>query len=184
MGIKKIDIFRFYYYWFDIEIEMYNDIVKENNPVIGLYNYLNYMRVIRNFKKGKIEDVYNIVKNYKNNASSEMIYKLSDDLKNSNLLSGITKKVYVAASKILWLYNRKLVIMDNNNINVLKKLGYNVSNYENYTISWETLFKENRQDIINLNIHYNLNNIDKVVEEEWFQRRVFDMYLWKEFKNY
>lgn len=175
--IESLDVLRYYVCYKDIEEPILN-MIKSKNPIdreTGLKKYMNnHMGIGRNFAAGKQAMILGATQNYyrTNGRSAD---ELSDIYFRNELLNANIKNAKVAASKLLWLYNPSVVIMDNLNRRVL---GVKGNTYKEYEEAWLMKFSEvspNIEKIINEN---NLSSIDKVVTEDWFKMRVFDQYLW------
>jgi hypothetical protein len=91
-------------------------------------------------------------------------------------LNNRIKNAKVAASKILWLFDRKTIIMDNQNKKALKVKE--TASYEAYCDAWIEEFLKIEPQIVAVITEHNLVKIDPVMNELWFKMRVFDQYLW------
>lgn len=170
--IEPRDIMRYYVAYFDIEKSIIDAVnsSNKNERIKALDRYLNkYMKIGRNFKSKSAERLLNIIDNLNRDIS---VVELSETLgKEKELLSGKTKNVLVAASKLRWLFDHKTIIMDNNN---RKLLGAVV--YKDYEKEWKMEFSK-KIDEINEVIETSFSNVDCILKEDWFKMRVFDMYL-------
>mgnify|MGYP001172645044 CR=1 FL=1 len=175
------DLLRFYFWWFTKEEKICIDFNNESKKSAALYQYLKYMKIARNFKKNNPDNIFlaasRIFKDNKNEDKGKIINLLSEEFNRLNLLSGNNKNAIVAASKILWLFDRETIIMDNLNKNILKRFG-KIKNYEDYEKIWKNKYKENEKSINSIIKEYNMTKIDKVFNQKWFKMRVFDMFLW------
>jgi hypothetical protein len=182
-SIELPDLFRYYYFWNDFEKKYIENKNNGNVDIDLFYDYTKYMGITRNFKSGKIENVLNIADDYIKNTNQPSVDKLSDILCSNNLTHAGVKRVVVAASKILWFFDKNTIIMDNNNKNVLNKLPLRINNYQSYCDAWLNLFKIKQIEIKNKIVEYEIFRIDEIFESEWFQMRIFDTYLWKLFNE-
>jgi hypothetical protein len=171
--ITYLDIMRYYVAYYDIEKNIINAIQNKKNSIPAFHFYMSsYMKIARNFKPQMAEKILNEVEKIISTNPNISVTDLSKFLVDSHFVSRPEiKQVEVASSKILWLYNHETIIMDNNNKHILD----NAKNYNEYVILWEKLFNEKESEI---NSAIKLLNIqDPILNEKWFQMRVFDLYL-------
>ncbi|MBS1639928.1 MAG: hypothetical protein JSR12_07715 [Bacteroidetes bacterium] len=173
--IELRDIMRYYVSYYDIEKNIIDAILtkKSIKRETAYYRYVNnYMKIGRNFKPKSAAMVLGTVDNMLRNEGNLGVEVLSDRFVSGELVSRPEiKNVKVAASKLLWLFNKETIIMDNNNMQVLK-----VKSYKEYVIKWTDLFEQKIIEIDAL-IKLHFKNIDQILDERWFKMRVFDMYL-------
>ena len=171
--IEPIDIMRYYVTYIDTEKQILNDIrAKSEITRVDAYNkYVHkHMKIGRNFRSGTVHMVLGATENYFRLAKFD-VEELSKIYASSGLLSGQNKNAVVAASKLLWLFAKEIIIMDNVN---MKNLG--AKDYESYVTKWLEKFETVEQEITDVINKYFIN-IDPVFEEKWFRMRIFDQYL-------
>ncbi|MCW7483233.1 hypothetical protein [Leptospira kanakyensis] len=171
------DLLRYYVLWTDVE----SAFVKNRENLDFFRNYLNYMRIIRNFKSGSSSNILKEVTNFTFENDGNHVQQFSDILNKKELLNNKINKALVASSKILWLFNQEIIIMDNFNVSALKEFNYKISegNYDEYCTAWKTEY--NKQSPVIKRICSQLKNqqLDiELIQKEWFQKRIFDMFLW------
>lgn len=170
--VESRDIMRYYVAYYDIEKNILRAINSEDQAarVKALDRYLNkYMRIGRNFTEKSATKIIEIIDRFGKELN---VNELSVKFKEVRLLSGKTKNVIVAASKLKWLVQNETIIMDNNNMKVL-----HARDYEDYLVRWKSEFQRKLIEIDNV-IENVFNHHDKIMNENWFKMRVFDMYLW------
>ncbi len=175
-GIEPIDIMRYYVAYYDIEKNIIESVVSKGNfqNKEKAYNsYVNkYMKIGRNFKSKSAAMVLATIENMLVNEGNLGVEELSNRYVRYELVSKPEiKNVKVASSKLLWLYKNETIIMDTNNMKVLKAKDYN-----EYVIKWKEQFKI-KIDEINTVIQKNFFNLDIILDQMWFKMRIFDMYL-------
>ena len=175
--ITKRDLFRYYYFWKEIEEKLFLAI--KNDNVGSFEEYLKYMKIIRNFKKGSSKRVFQISGEYCDSSMTPAVDELSKMFYSAGILAKENKNANVAASKILWIFDRKQVIMDSANRKKLKTEGHKTGTYFEYLQAWNVEYQRAKPEIKQITASLELSRIDQVFEEEWFQMRVFDLYLWK-----
>lgn len=107
------DVVRYIPIWYDIEEPIFNLVQSASENSAGAFDsYLVYMKVRRDFKQNVSKDVLATSLTYQNRTDDEAVLELSAEFCRNKLLSGKKKKAVVAASKILWLLNRRHIIMD------------------------------------------------------------------------
>lgn len=179
--IEPRDIMRYYVTYFDIEKNIIEKILASNddsgNP--AYYNYVNkHMKIGRNFKPRSADMVLLTIKNMLLNEGNLGVEELSDRYARYEILSKPTiKNVKVAASKLLWLFENETIIMDNNNMKVLK-----ANNYKEYVKKWRELYSLKLIEINEI-IEKNFKGLEEVINENWFKMRIFDQYLWSIFEE-
>lgn len=126
----------------------------------------------------------------------EEVMALAEDLKSVGAGKRNHQKKTSAASKLLWFCNQKrYIIYDQRAWRTLKtKLGYNKlreRDYAAYFDAWETSFKRYRDEIDKgMKLYQNHASlyprvcdagvlIEKLAEQRWFQKRVFDIFLYE-----
>ncbi len=171
--IEPLDIMRYYVTYRDTEkqiladIDSTNTILREN----AYKKYVNqHMKIGRNFKSDTVHMVLAETKNY-NGLGKVDIYELSKIYASKGLLNNRINNAIVAASKLLWLFNQEVIIMDNLNMKILK-----AKDYTSYISKWYKQFEIKEQEIIEV-IDLYFKNIDSVMDQKWFRMRVFDQYL-------
>ena len=120
--IQIVDLLRYYVCWNDTEKVLIEGI--QNYDLKAFYNYLVYMKIIRNFKKGSANQILEIAKTF-DNKTAEDVCRLSDKLYSKKVLAKNNKNALVASSKILWAFNHDRIIIDSIN---KKKLKLNTEN--------------------------------------------------------
>lgn len=165
-----LDISRYYSAWKDIEERIVDDF---NNGGVKKFSafkyYLTYMKVIRCFRKGTTDEVLDIVEKNKSQSMQVINQKLKSLFSRKNV-----SQVYVAVSKILWLYDKDTIIMDNNNIKVLSS----TNDYDQYKRLWLQRYSDYRKGLDSFIIESDINSYDAIIRQEWFKKRVFDLHLW------
>lgn len=173
--IEPIDIMRYYVAYYDTEKKLIDTIRngKGEEKERACHTYINsYMGIGRNFKTNSSPMLLITVENMLKNEGNLGVEELSDRFVRNDLVSRPEiKNVKVAASKLLWLYEPETIIMDNNNMNVLKAYDYST-----YVQKWNELFESKLLEI-NEVVNSLFSNLDNVMNERWFKMRVFDMYL-------
>lgn len=175
--IELVDVMRYYVSYIDIEKRILKEIDSndEATRLLALQRYMNsYMKIGRNFLAGTDTKVFWVTKNYFMEGGRD-IEELSKRFFTNELLNAKIQNAKVAASKLLWLFNHSVIIMDNFNREVLK---VKTDNYLDYTNAWELAYEAKWQEIESVLTEFNLKRIDPVMSEEWFKMRVFDQYLW------
>ena len=176
-SITILDLMRYYVAYYDIEKPILDAISSNNRENIseGMRKYMGgYMKISRNFKGKNYLKIYDITKEFYDSKNTN-IESLSALFHKMELLSGINKNAKVASSKLLWLFNRNVVIMDNFN---KKVLNVKTDNYSDYLNRWETEFQNKKKEIDQIILSHDLKSLDNVFSENWFKMRVFDQYLW------
>ncbi len=139
------------------------------------------MKIVLKLKKNNYPDIYEFSLNYFNENSKNFdVEEFSNLLFQNNFLSGKNKKVIVAASKILWAFNKKTIIMDSRTKDCLQTItGKKIQNYKEFCIYWEEqyqIFKPKFEKLVKeLEIDQKISEFN----HDWFIRRTFDTYLWK-----
>lgn len=174
-SILPLDIMRYYVSYNDIEKQILEDIKNKNSKIreLAYRNYVfNYMKIGRNLKKDSVHMVLTIILNMLKNEGNLGAKELSKRFVSNELVSKKeTKSVIVASTKLLWLYDKKTIIMDSLNMKVLK-----TNNYDRYIKEWDKVFNEKIIEIDDV-IKNHFKNFDPVINEDWFKMRVFDLYL-------
>ncbi len=173
--IEPRDIMRYYVTYFDIEKNIIEKIHNLGNNIVNeaYYDYVNkHMKIGRNFKPRSADMVLVTIENMLTNEGNLGVEELSDRYVRNGLVSKSTiKNVKVAASKLLWLFDKETIIMDNINMKVLK-----ANNYKEYVKKWSEVYNLKVKEI-NEVIDKNFKELDKVITEKWFKMRIFDQYL-------
>lgn len=173
--IQPRDIMRYYVAYYDIEKKLIEAIRngKGEGKEKACHTFINsYMGIGRNFKSNASSMLLITVENMLKNEGNLGVEELSDRYIRNELASKPeTQNVKVAASKLLWLYEPETVIMDNNNMKVLKAYDY-----PSYVQKWNEQFDSKLPEIDEL-ISSVFSNLDNIMQERWFKMRVFDMYL-------
>jgi len=184
LKIFKVDAIRYYYFWKEYEEKMYKEIV-ENNSVNAFKEYLNYMKITRNFKKDTSNEILIIANQFRIDKTVETVNKLSSELIKNKVQSGNKNELLVASSKIMWLFDRDFyIIQDNLAKNVLKIISSNnsIKTYRDYYENWNIQYSNYKKEIENIIEQDELDKIDCIFKEEWFIKRIFDLKLWREGK--
>lgn len=179
MEVTIADVFRYYIAWKDTDEKLTEGIV--NGDEDSFYDYLKGMKVIRNFKKGSHKEILKLAKNYKKDKTGQFnVEKFSDELYETDLLAGDNKNAIVAASKILWIYDmKKIVIQDSRAKLYLEKvIGKKISGYTDYCKTWEEQYLLFKPEYLKLIKKIGIDKQDNLFNEDWFIRRTFDNYLW------
>ena len=183
-NVTYVDILRYYMVWNDKESLIYENVINNSDyekKLMYFKKYLNYMRMTRNFKKDKISEILMITINQNLGFDPKAINELSNSFFNNQLLAKNNRYAFVAASKILWLFNREFVIYDNYNRRLLEKVAHEkILDYEKYFTLWNYYFNESSSKIIENSKELYKIIKDKVLLESWFYKRVFDLKLWQE----
>lgn len=179
--IGLTDVLRYYNLWKESEEKIYIAVSSRRNTKKAreqFKNYLSYMAIARNFKKGSIGEVFRVALQFKNSDNTGAVSELSEKLNSKKLLSGNNKNAFAASSKILWLFNRDFILMDSNCRQVLmKKYKTGKLDYIKYAELWIKFYNAVKPEIDSIINDNNLNRIDGIFGEEWFKKRVFDLYL-------
>jgi hypothetical protein len=182
--ISKIDILRYYVCFYDIENDICSKI--ENTEIdkltrINAFNkYLNHMKIQRNFCPNVAENLLSYMDSEGKNLTVD---QLNSNLFKKGFLNSKNSNARVAASKLLWLHNKETIIMDNINKKSLAIKDKEWDKYENYCTLWNEKYQKYKLLINNCaNEIYKLLN-DKILLEPWFQKRVFDQFLWTIYSN-
>lgn len=184
LEMSKVDAIRFYYFWKEYEEKMYKEIV-ENNSINAFKEYLNYMKITRNFKKDSSKEILIIANQFKLDKTVETVNKLSAEIIKSKMQSSNQKELIVASSKIMWLFDRDFyIIQDNLAKNVLEIISSDnsIRTYGDYCANWNKQYSNYKKEIKNIIEQNELVKTDSVFKEEWFIKRIFDMKLWHEGK--
>lgn len=171
------DVLRYYVLWTDVE----SDFVKYREKLEFFRSYLNYMKIIRNFKQGSTDYILNEVIIFSIEGHENSVQKFSNLLNEKGFLNRKISKALVASSKILWLFNQETIIMDNFNIATLRNLNYSIAegDYEEYCLAWKTEYEKCRPEIQNISSKLKNLTLDcELLQRDWFQKRIFDMFLW------
>ncbi|MDF3822842.1 hypothetical protein P3G55_23290 [Leptospira sp. 96542] len=171
------DVLRYYVLWTDIE----SVFVKNREDLHFFRNYLNYMKVIRNFKSNSSKSILEKAANFNVQNSENLVQNFSNILNESGLLNNKINRALVASSKILWLFNQDIIIMDNFNILELKRLNYKITegSYDDYCLAWNKEYEKCLPDIQNICSQLKNSPIEsELFQKNWFQKRIFDMFLW------
>ena len=130
------------------------------------------MGIGRNFKPNSSPMLLITIENMLRNEGNLGVEVLSDRYVANGMASKPNiKNLQVAASKLLWLYNHETIIMDNNNMKILK-----ANNYKEYAFKWTELYNSKLLEIDKV-IDTNFKKMDSIINEKWFKMRIFDMYL-------
>ncbi|MCW7490992.1 hypothetical protein [Leptospira meyeri] len=139
------------------------------------------MKVIRNFSTDTSKSILEKAAKFNFQNNDKPVQNFSDILNQSGLLNKKINRALVASSKILWLFNQEIIIMDNFNILALKSLNYKITegNYDEYSEAWMTEYQKYSSKIKNICSQLNNSSLDSnLLQMEWFQKRIFDMFLW------
>ncbi len=181
MEITIADVLRYYIGWKDTDERLITGI--KNGDVNCFYAYLKGMKVIRNFKKGSYKEIFKVVHEYvTNNPEKFDIEKFSTQL--CKYLAKDNKKAIVAASKILWVFNRdEIIIQDSKAKEYLKKISKKFKNdYTDYCKTWEEQYLLFKPEYLKVVKKIGIDKQDNLFNEDWFIRRTFDTYLWNKGK--
>ena len=179
MEVTIADVLRYYIGWKDTDERLIAGI--EKGDVDCFYAYLKGMKVIRNFKKGSYKEIFKFAKNYKKDKTGKYdVKKFSQKLFDANWLAKNNKNAIVAASKILWAFDKeKTVIQDTMAKFYLEKLiDKKISGYEKYCEYWEEQYRIFRPLYDRKIEEIGIAKFDSLFDEDWFIRRTFDNYLW------
>jgi hypothetical protein len=155
--------------------------------------FATYFKVARNLEKSTDDDPrYSIICDIINN------FKITENnIENVNSLFEKVKVKYdkelvSLCSKALWFKNKEIRIYDSQAKNGLTFLSKkNILNYEEYYNIWNNYYELSKNNIIKSTLklkeidNYTLfNNFDKqLLNQTWFNERVFDTYLREIGKN-
>lgn len=181
------------YLEFEEEIlESYHLNNKKWEPV-NFKKFASYFKVARNLKKSADDDPrYSVICDIINNFKI-----LENNIENVNSLFekvkvNYKKELVSLCSKVLWFNNKETRIYDSQAKNGLMYFSKkNISNYEEYCNIWNHYYELNKNNIIKstLNLkeidNYTLfNNFSKqILNQTWFNERIFDTYLREIGKN-
>jgi hypothetical protein len=177
-AIKALDVLRYYVNYMDFEKPLLDVLPSFNMDDVSHFNlfkrYKNtYMSVGRNFEGQKDREILEKVKIQVKNDKNDVV-GLSNSFNKMGLLNRKITKAYSASSKLLWLFNKDVIIIDTLNREALEAKE---NDYNDFCEEWEKLFAKKLPEIIEIIKSNNLSKIDKVMQESWFPRRVFDQYL-------
>lgn len=178
INVSIADIFRYYLVWEDKEKNLVEKI-KENDEK-SFYEYLVYMNVIRNFKKNSTRKILKVAKDYTTKNKNNLdIDEFSNLLFKDGLLAGQNKNAIVAASKILWIFDNKIILFDSRAKKSLKEIsGKSVSKYKDYCTAWEEQYKSFKSKYCKQVEENKIEKFSNLFLKDWFIRRTFDNYLW------
>jgi hypothetical protein len=177
-AIKALDVLRYYVNYMDFEKPLLDVLPNFNMDDVSHLNlfkrYKNtYMSVGRNFESQKDREILEKVKIQVKHDKNDVV-GLSDSFNEEGLLNRKITKAYSASSKLLWLFNKDIIIVDTLNREALKAKE---NDYKDFCEKWEKLFTEKLPEILEIIETNNLAKVDKVMHESCFPRRVFDQYL-------
>lgn len=184
LEITMLDAIRYYYYWKENEEKMYKGIV-ENNSKNAFKEYLNYMKITRNFKKETSEKILEIANQFKSYKTVDTVNKLSSELIKNKVQSGNKNELLVASSKIMWLFDRDFYVIQDTFVKKILKIissDKGIKTYNDYYEKWNKQYFYYKKEIENIIEQNELVKLDYVFKEEWFIKRIFDMKLWHEGK--
>lgn len=170
------DVLRYYVLWTDEE----SVFVKNREQLQFFKNYLIYMRVIRNFRTDSSKFILEKAAKFVFQNNDKSVQNFSDILNENGLLNRKINRALVASSKILWLFNQEIIIMDNFNILALKRLNYKIreGSYDEYLLAWNTEYQNHKSKIKNICSQLNNSLLDnQLLQTEWFHKRIFDVFL-------
>ena len=174
--IEPIDVMRYYVTYKDVESKIISTIdskkLIEREQAYHLYT-AKHMKIARNFKKGTSAMVLGTTKNHYKLGSID-ITSLSDAFYRGGLLSGNNKNAFVAASKLLCLFDHNVIIMDRVALGVLHVKS---NNYNDFVAVWKAYYKIFEPMIVEVIEQYNFATIDPIMKKKWFRMRVFDQFL-------
>ena len=179
MEVTIADVFRYYIGWKDTDERLITGI--KNGDVNCFYAYLKGMKVLRNFKKDTYKEIFKLAKKYVDkNPEKFDIEEFSKQLCKSDYLAKNNKSAIVAASKILWTFDRnKTVIQDSKAKETLEKLkGKRIHDYKEYCEYWEKQYELFKPLYLKTIKESGIAKSDSLFNEDWFIRRTFDNYLW------
>ncbi|WP_027727807.1 hypothetical protein [Treponema sp. C6A8] len=187
MEITIADLFRYFLAYEDYE-KKYIDCIRDKNnqaKIKCFHKYLSGMKISRNFKSNNDENIYNVtIKFIEKNPEDFNPERLSLCFYEAGLLNDRIKNAVVAASKILWVFNHDVIIMDSQAKNYLKEItGKEIDSYSNFCTVWEKQYALFKVELTKELHERGIVNWNSVFNEEWFLRRTFDNYLWLKGKN-
>jgi hypothetical protein len=176
-AIEAIDVMRYYVTYRDVEAKIIEAIDsgddKEQEAAINFY-MAKHMKIARNFGAGKGSVVLKKTIEYVNDGKRD-VSALSVEFHKAEILSGENKNAIVAASKLLWLLDHKVIIMDGTAREVLEMPDN--SSYDEFVDCWKKHYAIAEPVIADIIGKYSFAAIDSVMEQDWFKMRVFDQYL-------
>jgi hypothetical protein len=179
--LTAFDVIRYLHYWNDGERPIVTDF-RSRNPKARLdafKRYLSAMKIARNFREGSVPEIYRVARSYVVASGTANPNELSTRFRAADLLSGGSNNAVVAASKILWLFDRRTVIMDSYNRKALKLFSGSVPvTYDEYRRQWKAAYERYLPQIDGVIERYQFSRILREVRAGWFKQRVFDVFLW------
>lgn len=186
---------RYLLQWQNRESDLHNQLKVEEPELSHLRTALGYFQVARNFKGLKLDDTATVVRqklleirSRQDLSCEQRVEELADSFK-----AGFQYNLS-AASKLLWLSSKNAIIYDSRAYAALRA-EYNHRGgrmqYNDFCSSWKAAYKINEAAILKaVNELPNARTFlpgatppDKqlleVVQESWFRKRVFDIYLWE-----
>lgn len=187
MEITIADLFRYFLAYEDYE-KKYIDCIRDINnqaKIKCFHKYLSGMKISRNFKSNNDENIYNVtIKFIEKNPEDFNPERLSLCFYEAGLLNDRIKNAVVAASKILWVFNHDVIIMDSQAQIYLKKFsGKEIKSYSDFCRVWEEQYALFKTALTKKYLENDIVKLISIFEEEWFLRRTFDNYLWSKGKD-
>ncbi len=186
---------RFLLQWEGKEKVLHRDLVRALSP-ISVRASLAHFQVARNFPGIKRERRAQFV--VRSLVSAESQSNLSPSQRVNFLAERLSQQFdrfnLSAASKLLWLRHRRpYVIFDARAQNALRRLGseFDQGDYAQYVKAWRARYAEAKACIsvacsalatlpgVVPSLPSAERSLSRLVSEQWFQERVFDLYLWE-----
>ncbi|MDA0692620.1 MAG: hypothetical protein O3C58_12235 [Nitrospinae bacterium] len=166
-----------------------------------LNRFCSKFGVVRNLKRletekteGRLNPLLTILERYKKkykeidrSDTSKIVNKLSENIREDYGTLNIS-----LSSKLLWmLFQSPIVIYDSKVKIALKSEGYKIKDgdYDQYLKSWNDLYEKHKPDIKKscawlvkskpFEGILDSGELKELMTSDWFQLRVFDIYLWK-----
>ena len=179
--LNLADLIRYAAVWYDVEEPLLTSIqLGDHDRVASLQRYLIYMRVRRDFQTGKEERILDLSLPFARREDDQAVLDLSSRFAEENILSGRKTRAIVAASKILWIMNRRHIIMDSLSQRALETiLGVKISDYLSYCRLWRDCFQLFKEYLAKSESYEALTKLDTIFSAEWFMARTCDLYLWR-----
>ena len=173
--IACVDVARYHVNYRDIELPILKDFGSEHQEkrLKALKDYMVYMSIARLFKSKSRKKILELLDDCKEEMNYD-VKELSARFKGLYSRDSITKS-YVSASKLLWLVNRRIIIMDSF---CCKALAVSVDDYGVYRTLWIDKYNEMKNEVDSAIDEYQQICNNRVVSNRWFKKRVFDQYLW------
>ena len=195
-------------FWLSVDRECHvvlKDSVQSGNKLSLLQKAASFYRISRNLPKGREEAeglprfsfLQSIIDQQTSSELSvlgavEMVKQVSAELSNKYWGAPDRRNLLSAASKFLWLKIRDPIIIYDSQA----RLALNVpnGNYEHFYTAWIDSYTNHKEEIREIShklkdqsLYFeeqpeNISEIEEIISQEWFHRRVFDIWLWNKGK--